>query len=380
MANSENRRSFLQTSAIKMAGLGLFPLTQIPKYIKEKAERPLVYTTERLKFGVVGINHGHIYSMSQAVISGGGTLAYFYAPEEDLAAEFSKRFPNAQRTKTAKEIYENTAISLILSSAIPNQRAGIAIEAMLHGKDVMVDKPGITDLAQLKKVREVQRKTQRIFSISYSERFENKATERASALVKEGAIGKVLQTLGTGPHRMNPKSRPAWFFDKQYFGGIITDIASHQFDQFLHFTNSTEAKILSSQVGNMAHKESPAFEDFGDATIRGNNGMGYIRVDWFTPDGLKTWGDGRLTILGTEGYIEIRKNIDITRKDSGSHLYLVNNKETIYIDCSEVALPYGPRLVDDVLNRTQTAMSQDHCFKAMELALIAQKKAQFITF
>ena len=379
MANSVDRRSFLQSSALKMAGLGFLPISQMPNFLKEKGTVQPIYTAERLKFGVVGINHGHIYSMSQAIINGGGTLASFYAPEEDLAAEFSKKFPAAIRVKTAKEIYENPAISLILSSAIPNQRAGIAIEAMLHGKDVMVDKPGITDLAQLKKVKEVQRKTQRIFSICYSERFENRATERATALIKEGAIGQVLQTLGTGPHRMNAKTRPAWFFDKQNYGGIITDIASHQFDQFLHFTNSTTGKILSSQVGNIAHKDTPAFEDFGDATVRGDKGMGYIRVDWFTPDGLKTWGDGRLTILGTEGYIEIRKNIDITRKDSGSHLYLVNNKETLYIDCSEVALPYGPRLVDDVLNRTQTAMSQEHCFKAMELALLAQKKAQFIT-
>jgi predicted dehydrogenase len=377
MGNSLNRRSFLEAGALHMAGLGMIPMVQIPKFFKEKASQ-IVHPAERIKFGVVGINHGHIYSMAQAIINGGGSIATFYALEDDLATEFIKKFPSAKRVSMAKEVFENKEIALILSSAIPNQRAGIAIEAMLNGKDVMVDKPGITDLTQLKKVRETQKKTRRIFSICYSERFENRATERATALIKEGAIGQVIQTLGTGPHRMNPKSRPAWFFDKKYFGGIITDIASHQFDQFLHFTGSTEGKILASQVANYKHKDSPAFEDFGDVIVKGNMGTGYIRVDWFTPDGLKTWGDGRLTILGTDGYIEIRKNIDITRKDSGSHLYMVNQKETVYIDSSEVALPYGPRLVDDVINRTETAMSQEHCFKAMELALIAQKKAEFI--
>jgi predicted dehydrogenase len=377
MGNSINRRSFLESGAVKMAGLGLLPNVQIPKFFKEKASI-ITYPIERIKFGVVGINHGHIYSMSQAIINGGGNLTCFYALEDDLAAEFMKKFPAAKRIPSAKEVFENKEIALILSSAIPNQRAGIAIEAMLNGKDVMVDKPGITDLGQLKKVRETQKKTGKIFSICYSERFENRATEKATALIKDGAIGQVLQTIGTGPHRMNPKSRPEWFFDKKYFGGIITDIASHQFDQFLHFTGSTEGKILASQVANFKHKESPAFEDFGDVMVKGNNGTGYIRVDWFTPDGLKSWGDGRLTILGTDGYIEIRKNIDITRKDSGSHLYMVNQKETIYIDSSEVALPYGPRLVDDIINRTETAMRQEHCFKAMELALIAQKKAEFI--
>jgi predicted dehydrogenase len=377
MGNSLNRRSFLENGVLQMAGLGFLPNVQIPKFFKEKANN-IISTVDRIKFGVVGINHGHIYSMAQAIINGGGTLTTFYALEDDLATEFIKKFPLVKRMSTAKEVFENKDIALILSSAIPNQRAGIAIEAMLNGKDVMVDKPGITDLSQIKKVRETQKKTGRIFSICYSERFENRATEKATALIKEGAIGQVLQTLGTGPHRMNPKSRPSWFFDKKYFGGIITDIASHQFDQFLHFTGSAEGKILASQVANFKHKESPAFEDFGDVIVKGNKGTGYIRVDWFTPDGLKTWGDGRLTILGTDGYIEIRKNIDITRKDSGSHLYIVNQKETAYIDCTEVALPYGPRLVDDIINRTETAMSQEHCFKAMELALVAQKKAEFI--
>lgn len=178
---------------------------------------------------------------------------------------------------------------------------------------------------------------------------------------------------------MNANTRPEWFFDKKRFGGIICDIASHQFDQYLFFTNSTKAQVVASQVGNVNHPQYPKFEDFGDAMLRGNGGAGYIRVDWFTPDGLKTWGDGRLTVLGTEGFIEIRKNIDIGGREGGNHLFVVNNKETVYVDCSKVELPYGRQLVDDVLNRTETAMSQEHCFLATELCLKAQKNAQNVS-
>jgi predicted dehydrogenase len=177
---------------------------------------------------------------------------------------------------------------------------------------------------------------------------------------------------------MNIPSRPEWFFDKQYYGGIITDIGSHQFDQFLFFTGSTEASIVAAQIGNVNHPQYPQFEDFGDVMIKGNKGTGYIRVDWFTPDGLKSWGDGRLTILGTDGFIEIRKNVDIAGPDGGNHLYLVNQKETRFIDCNKEPLPFGKQLVDDILNRTETGMSQAHCFLATELALIAQKNAQVI--
>jgi hypothetical protein len=132
-------------------------------------------------------------------------------------------------------------------------------------------------------------------------------------------------------------------------------------------------------VGNVNHPQYPLFEDFGDAMLRGNGGTGYVRVDWFTPDGLNTWGDGRLTILGTEGFIEIRKNVDIAGRPGGNHLFLTDQKETRYIDSSQQPLPYGEQLVNDVLNRTETAMSQEHCFLATELALKAQQQAQKFT-
>jgi predicted dehydrogenase len=331
---------------------------------------------KKIRFAVIGVNHAHIYGQVGAVQRGGGELVSFYAPEADLAAEFGKRFPQAKLARGEDEILDDRSIQLVLSSAIPDQRAPIGIRVMQHGKDYMADKPGITTLDQLAEVRRVQAQTRRIFSIMYSERLENRATVRAGDLVKAGAIGRVVQTVGLGPHRMNVKQRPAWFFDSQRYGGILCDIASHQADQFLFFTGSTRAEAVFAQVGNVHHPEYPAFEDFGDLVLRGDGGTGYIRVDWFTPDGLSTWGDGRLTILGTEGFIEVRKNVDIAGRAGDSHLFLVDHKETRYIDCADQNLPYGELLVNDVLNRTETAMSQEHCFLAMELVLKAQKNAQ----
>jgi len=179
---------------------------------------------------------------------------------------------------------------------------------------------------------------------------------------------------------MNPATRPAWFFERPRFGGILCDIGSHQADQFLYFTGSTRGEVVASQVGNIRNQQYPSFEDFGDVTLRGDKGTGYIRVDWFTPAGLVTWGDGRLTILGTDGYIEVRKNIDIAGRTGGSHLFLVDQKETRHVDCTNVALSYGEQLVDDVLNRTETAMPQAHCFLATELMLRAQAQAQRVSF
>lgn len=371
------RRDFLRTTAAA-AGLALFNSQYASATETLLAPPPPPPADPRIRFSVININHNHIYGMVDAVTRGGGQLVSFYAKEANLVAEFSKRYPQAKLAGSQQEILEDNSIQLIMSSGIPVERAPLGIEVMKHGKDYLVDKPGITQLKQLAAVKKVQQATGRIYSIMYSERFENKATVKAGELIQQGAIGKVIQTIGLGPHRMNIPSRPEWFFDKQYYGGIITDIGSHQFDQFLFFTGSTEASIVASQIGNVNHPQYPQFEDFGDVMIKGNKGTGYIRVDWFTPDGLKSWGDGRLTILGTDGFIEIRKNVDIAGPDGGNHLYLVNQKETRFIDCNKEPLPFGKQLVDDILNRTETAMPQAHCFLATELALLAQKNAQVI--
>ena len=339
-------------------------------------EQPLKATPQRkIRFSVIGLNHGHIYGQCETLIRAGGELVSFYAAETALANEFQRRYPAVKRVQSENVILEDSSIAVVASASIPDERAPLGIRVMQHGKDFMVDKPGMVSLAQLEEVRKVQRETKRIYSVVYSERLDNRATARAGELVRSGAIGKVIQTVGLGPHRANFKSRPEWFFDKKRFGGILCDIGSHQFEQFLYFTGSTKAEVVASQVGTLHHEQYPGFEDFGDVMLKGDGGFGYFRVDWFTPDGLKTWGDGRLTILGTEGYIEIRKYIDVAGRDGGDHLFLVNGKGTEYIDCKNQGLPYGSQFINDVLDRTETAMTQAHCFLAMELALKAQSVA-----
>jgi predicted dehydrogenase len=360
-----------------VAGLaGSAALSALPRRASAERQAQKPAAPPRIKFAVIGINHGHINSQTEAVLRGGGELVAMYAKEPDLTADFVKRFPQAKVARSEQEILDDKSIQLVVSAAIPNERAPLGIRAMNAGKDYMSDKPGITTLAQLAEVRKVQAATRRIYSIMYSERFENRATVKAGDLVKAGAIGKVVQTIGLGPHRTNLSTRPPWFFEREKYGGILCDIASHQADQFLFFTGSTKADVVASQVGNLNHAKYPGLEDFGDVMLRGDKGTGYIRVDWFTPGGLKTWGDGRLTILGTDGFIEIRKNIDIAGRPGGSHLFLVDQRDTQYIDCAGVDLPYGRQLVDDVVGRRETAMSQAHCFLATELMLKAQANAQ----
>lgn len=334
-------------------------------------------TGRELKIGVLGIDHRHIFGQLGSMQEAGavGTKWWTNGEPEGTTKDFAERFPELTRVSDKREIMEDDSIDLVLIAAVPSERAELAIEAMQHGKDVMTDKPGCTTMEQLEAIKKTVAETGRIWSIDFSERFEVEAVTKAAELVQAGRIGKVVQTIGMGPHRLNLPTRPGWFFDAEQYGGILCDIASHQIDQFLYFTGSTDAEVVASSVGNFANPKTPGLQDFGEVLLRSKTAQAYIRVDWYTPDGLPTWGDGRFTILGTEGYIELRKYVDIAGREGKNHLFLVTGDTCEHIDATGSGLPYFANLANDVANRTETAMPQAHAFKVMELAITAQNKA-----
>lgn len=369
-------------------------------FLPQQEESP---PQHHIKFGVCGISHDHIYGMIGAVQRGGGEMVAAWGGEEDKLAHFRRHFPNARIVKTQEEIIDDPSIQLVLSSQIPIERAPLGIRVMQHGKDYLSDKPGIVTLEELADVRRTIQQTGRIYAIMYSERLEVKAAVYAGQLVQQGAIGKVIQTINIAPHQIFQSGglngggggRPDWFWEPAKYGGILCDIGSHQVDQFLFYTGSTEAMIAESQVANVRHPDHPQFQDFGDMVLRGNRGFGYVRLDWFTPNGLGTWGDGRLFILGTDGYIEVRKYADVAvepqaeglfrytnggvHKAHGNNLFLVDKDGARYIDCNNMMLPFGPQFVADIVNRTHVAQDQTQCLLAAELVIRAQAAAKQVT-
>ncbi len=328
---------------------------------------------EPLRMAVIGIDHRHIYTQIAHLQAVGAELVGWHTEgTPGTLAGFVKRFPNAPRVDVPERLLEDRRIDLILSAAVPSQRAAIAIAAMRHGKDVMVDKPGCLTLADLAAIRATVAETGRIWSVDFSERFEVPAVTRASELVANGAIGQVVQVLGLGPHRLNAPTRPDWFWDPGRNGGILADIGSHQIDQFLHFTEATGAEITLASTANIANPEHPDFRDFGQIALRAGAAHGYIRLDWFTADALPTWGDGRLFLLGTEGTIELRKYVDVGGAPGGDHLLLTNGTRCERIDASAAGLPYFARLLADIRARSDSAMPQAHPFAVTELAIRAQ--------
>lgn len=329
-----------------------------------------------LTFVALGLDHRHIYGMTENMQRIGARCLGFWTEGTPQPLEgYIKRFPDLHRFET-REAALAAGADLALVSCIPADRADLAIRAMQAGHDVMTDKPGCTTLEQLEQIKATVAETGRIWSINFSERFEVPCVTLADQLVQEGAIGRVVHTTGLGPHRLNRPTRPDWFFERERYGGVLTDIASHQIDQFLHFTGSDTAEVTMAHVSNHANPGDPGLQDFGEVALRSATASGYIRVDWYTPDALPNWGDGRLTLLGTDGYIELRKYVDVGGREGTDSLVLVNGSRCETLDARGAGLPYFDRLAHDIAHRTETAMTQAHCFKVMELALQAQAMAE----
>jgi predicted dehydrogenase len=339
---------------------------------------------EPVRFAAVGLDHSHIFGQIRGLLAAGCTLVGVSSKDASapVAQEVRRLWPDAPWVDDPDELLSDPTVELVVTAAIPDQRAAIAVEALQNGKDAVTDKPGCISLAELDTIKQAVSDSGRFWSVTFSERFEVRAVTRAVELVRAGRIGQVIQTLGLGPHKEGDRAhlaggagRPDWFYDRNRFGGIITDIASHQIDQFLWFTGSTSAEVVTSTVANYTHPESPLMQDFGEVLLRSETAQAYIRVDWYTPRGLPTWGDGRLVILGTEGYLELRKYIDIAGRPGKDHLFVVDANGTEHIDCSDATLDYYPALVRDVRNRTDTACPQEHTFEVMRLAVLAQQQA-----
>ena len=349
-------------------------------YAPQGPPRPVVQPGEFL-FAAAHLDHGHIYGQCNGLLEAGGTLKWVYDPDPEKVRAFRAKYPQAQEARALAEILDDGDVRLVAAAAVPCERGAIGCRVMEAGKDYFTDKTPFTTLAQLAAARETVARTGRKYMVYYSERLHVECALYAGDLVQAGAIGRVIQVLGLGPHRLSKPTRPAWFFRRAQYGGILCDIGSHQFEQFLHYSGATDATVSYAAVGNFANPDTPELEDFGEASLLGNNGAtNYIRVDWFTPDGLPTWGDGRTVILGTKGYIELRKYLNVGTDPKGDNVILVDDRGEQFINVAgQVGFRFFGELILDCLNRTETAMTQTHAFKAAELCLLAQQAARRLT-
>ncbi|MBR4673744.1 MAG: Gfo/Idh/MocA family oxidoreductase [Victivallales bacterium] len=341
-------------------------------------DRKKVVEPDEFQFAAVQFEHGHIYGQISHFKSTGAKLKWIFDKRPDVLKTLAEKYPDAKVARSIEEILDDPQVKLVTAADVPCDRAALGIACMKAGKDYYTDKTPFTTLEQLAEVKRVVAETGRKYGVNYSERLGSEVAFVAGDMIEQGAIGKVVSIIGVGPHRMGaPSTRPAWFFKKAKCGGILIDIGSHQCEQFLHYAGAKDATVNYARVDNFHYPQFPEFEDFGEASLTSDNGVSfYYRVDWFTPDGLSNWGDGRTLIVGTDGYIELRKFVDVATGLGGNQMYYVNKVGEYHVNAQHtVGTPFFSKFVLDCINRTECAMTQERAFKAAELCMKCQQAA-----
>jgi len=349
------------------------------RYAPKGEVKPVVKDGEFV-FAAAALRHGHIYGMVNGLLEAGATLGWVYDTDPEELGRFCAAYPQVKVARSLNEVLDDQRVRLVAAADVPCDRARLGMTVMDAGKDYFTDKTPFTTLEQVEAVGAKAARTGQKYMVYYSERLHSESSVYVGQLVQAGEIGRVLQVIGLGPHRLNAPNRPAWFFNHAQYGGILCDIGSHQIEQFMYYASAKGAKVTHSQVANYNHPEYPELEDFGDATLLADNGAtNYFRVDWFTPDGLGCWGDGRLFLLGTKGYIEARKHINAGVDNRGDTVLCVNgDTERLTNVAGQVGFPFFGEMVLDCLNRTEKAMTQEHVLTVGRLSVEAQVKANKI--
>lgn len=386
-----HRRHFLTGAAGAAAGV-LLPrrataqpagiATTLDDMITDSSDDPApVVEPGEFTIAAAYLDHAHIRNQCEGLIAAGATLKWVLESDAKALRKFRQRFPYVRVARSEGEILDDPDVKLVATAAVPNERGPFGCRVMAAGKDFFSDKPAFTTLDQFEAARQESARTGRKFIAYFSERTDLKSADFVTEVVRSGALGRIVEVSGVGPHRISKPKRPDWFFDPSRSGGILCDLGSHQVENYLFYSGAGDAQVAYAAVGNYANADKPGFEDFGEAVLVGDNGTTcHFRVDWYTPDGLSTWGDGRSVILGTKGYIEMRKYVDVAREQTVDHVYVVDEQEERHLSfASQGANPFYGRLILDCLHRTEIAVTQAHMFRALELSLRAQAAATWLT-
>lgn len=328
-------------------------------------------------FSVCGLDHGHIFGMVNGLLEAGAKLCRVYDPDNEKVQDFVKSYPQAVPAQSEKDVLEDSSVSLIASAVKPCLRADFAVRTMKSGKHVFVDKPGFLTFEELESIRDTRDRTGKKFYIYFSERIHVEGSICAEELCRSGAVGKILNITILAPHRLNPKTRPDWFWEKKQNGSIIQDIGCHQIEQFLTFSGSRTAIVARSSMANWNNPEHENFYDYGDCYLVGDNGATcFFKVDWFTPDGMGAWGDGRLFITGTKGCIEVRKYLDVAQSPESDHVYFTDAEGEHLIKAKgKYGFDYFGKIIRDCIDGTDSAIDPEITFEAMKIAIEAAGQA-----
>jgi predicted dehydrogenase len=262
-------------------------------------------TPKLLKACVIGLRHGHIAEFARAAVETAGVQLVGIAEDVTRLAEAARERWGVPVYSDYREMLDREKPDVVGLAVTNANKAGVAVACMSRGIHVIADKPLLTTPEDLERVRDAVASGRAHLSLMLTCRF-GAGYRKIGALIREGQLGQVVHVATFGPHRLRPAGREPWMLNDAESGGVLVDIGIHYLD-LLRWYIGEEPLRVSATHGNMRFPELPEFTDHGHALLTFPGGaVGYVSVDWLTPEASPVNGDYRVFVTGTRGYCELK--------------------------------------------------------------------------
>jgi predicted dehydrogenase len=249
-------------------------------------------------------------------------------------------------------------IDVAVVAGVYARRADAVLAALAAGAHVLADKPLCTTLDQLAAIEQRGGEV----SLLLEKRF-HPATLAAADLLADGVLGELALVAATGPHKLNAAARPDWFWRRDHYGGIASDLPVHDIDLVLHLTGATSGTVAA--LTGAARR--PDFDDHVAVLLRAGDVAATIEANWMSPEAVDVHGHYRMRLAGTLGTAEL---------DWAYHRLTVATH-----DRDTWSVPLGPPVrpaayfFDALSNDQPPAIGTSASLLATRVALLAQASA-----
>lgn len=317
------------------------------------------------RIAIIGAAHPHVdYVLDELTRADRADFVLVGVQDSDraVAEHHAARFGVPAYDRTEDLLAEGVDIAVI--AGVYGARGSDVVAALRAGAHVLADKPLCTTLDELDEIEAVAAEVGRTVNLLLEKRGYPE-TLAALDVVRAGELGDIVGVTSSGPHKLNRDQRPAWFFDRAQYGGILADLSVHDLDAALLFAPADEGVVRGAVSAPLDGAEG--FTRYGAATLTTPNTVVSAEVSWLTPQASDVHGDYRLRLIGTRGTAEIfwaRGRVEVTTEDRATR---------------DLDLPPGLRPAEEALDafaagRTPAVGTRDS-LAATRLALLAQESA-----
>lgn len=223
-------------------------------------------THSTIKTGLIGFGlSGRIFHAPFILDHPDFQLTAVNSRQAEAVAELA---PEARVVASAEALLADDDLDLIVITAPNALHFPLAEAALLAGKHVLLEKPSVTELAQMETLATLAQRQGKVLTVYQNRRFDGDF-QTLRELVSNGSLGS-LKHLDTRFDRFRPTPQQRWREQPGVGTGIFWDLGPHILDQVLHLLGTPQRLHATLRTLRDGGTTTDWFEvqlDYGDKVV-----------------------------------------------------------------------------------------------------------------